>query len=855
MEVTTLAATNVRSTQATLHAQFTPPATSHEFQWKYNSTIYSGYGYLDDTNTFWGSAHSIPPDTTVQFRARVYVIGEGYYYGEWLEFHTNMTVVCTTDPASGVHSTLATFNGHWTKDDEIISGNYGWFDWKIGEGGSVNTVQAINTGTPFHRDRTGLIPDTIYYYKAKVNVQDYGIIYGDWVKFRTGVPIVTTLPAEFVGNTISTLKGEIIPGEDENIERGFYWYKIIHPYTSFSHWVVNVAENKIRVTLIMPYISTGSQIKFRSANILPTGLEQYTVYYAIKIDDETLKVASTLSNANAGIAIDLKNGGVGNHRIFAIETWQTPTHIKEEIGSGGGVYSKALEDLEPDTHCYFRAYGKFILYGTSTEYFITGEWLEFTTLNEIPTVTTQIAIDIEAMSVTGNGTIEDFGDLETFCKTKGFDLKYEFSGTLAEYYVWKGYGFAGDITLDEITGLWSGTLTRSDEESGVFSTGAFTLLIINLICDKTFEYRAKSQNDAGWGYGVYLEFITDELLLRKACTCGVFTILLCAYVKSIPSGSVIKRRGFRWGVLDTAQEYDIHEDGDFSASAMIGPVDTISFVNSADDNVYDTIVDSAGGFLSAGFEAGKFIDVSATGAINPVNEGQFKIISVTADTITVNVRNTLVSEEVTGVTIVDLFALYIVDLDPETDYYSVAYVAIEDSLGNWTVQEGDVASATTIVNPFDMEGYDRVEFYKPEREQNYKKITRKIEAEIIAEQQYIDIVGGRRFLPIENHLIQTKENAETVGTNYKDRFKNIKSRMEIEYPTPAPFQREDTLDIGFGRIRFKENDKGVVNFMPDGEGLMLFRYRMVMVIRKIDMGYAVSKDDVDYIATMELEEA
>ncbi|MBA7540204.1 hypothetical protein ES705_32498 [subsurface metagenome] len=376
----------------------------------------------------------------------------------------------------------------------------------------------------------------------------------------------------------------------------------------------------------------------------------------------------------------------------------------------------------------------------------------------------------------------------------------------------------------------------------------------DLVNGKTYLYRAKARNSVGWGYGNYLGFTTGVFLTRRACTVGVFTIMLCATTGAIPSGSVIKRRGFRWGIYDTAQEYDIHEDGNFLASAVTGPK-TISFIKSNDDNVYDTIVDSAGGFLTAGFEEDKFIDVSATGPINPANEGQFKIISVTANTITVNVRNTLVSEAVDGVTIVDLFALYIVDLDPETIYYSVAYVAIEDSLGIWTMQEGNVVGTTTIANIFDFEGYDKVEFYKPEREQNYRKITRKIEAEIIAEQQYIEKAGGRRVLDIPNHLIQTKENAIEIGTNYKERFKNIKSLMGIEYPTPAPFQREDTLDIGFGRIRFKKDDKGVVNFMLDGEGLMLFRYRMIMMIRKIDMSQSISEDSVDYLATMELEEA
>jgi len=94
-----------------------------------------------------------------------------------------------------------------------------------------------------------------------------------------------------------------------------------------------------------------------------------------------------------------------------------------------------------------------------------------------------------------------------------------------------------------------------------------------------------------------------------------------------------------------------------------------------------------------------------------------------------------------------------------------------------------------------------------------------------------------------------------IGDGYLDDFKEIKSKMTMEYPTPAPWNREDTIDLGFGRIRFKENEKGVVNFAEDGEGLMLFRYRTIMVIRKINLSQTISKESTDYMSVLELEQA
>lgn len=582
-------------------------------------------------------------------------------------------------------------------------------------------------------------------------------------------------------------------------------------------------------------------------------------YIPVVIMGVTTLAATGVGNHKATLGGNIEdNGGECTERGFiykeGVDGYEYP--ISEEGDFPNGNYSLQLTPqnslLKANTKYYFKAWGK-----NSIGTVYADNWEPFTTTNILPTVTTLPATDIARIQVTGNGTIDEIGGSEGYCIERGFDVKYEFSGSVEEYNAWQGHGFIGDVVYNAATDEWEGTLVKEYSEEGEYPINSFDLLLDDLVNNKTYNYKAKARNSIGWAFGDYLPFTTGSFLTRKSCTCGVFTILLCAVVEPIPSGSRIKRRGFRWGKYTSAQEFDIHEDGDFPASAMIGPVNTISLVNSADDNKYDTIVDSAKGFNSAGFTADKFIDISATGTINPVNEGQFKIMSVSEDggTITVNVRNTLVSETPTGVTIVDLYALYIVDLMPETKYYSVAYVAIEDIEGNWTVQEGNVAMGETIENPLDIEGHDRVEYYKPEREQNYKKITRVIEEEVTAEQQYIEKAGGRRVLDIVNHLIQTQENALEVGTNYKDRFKIIKSLMGIEFPTPAPFQREDTLDVGFGRIRFKEDDKGVVNFMPDGEGLMLFRYRMIMLIRKIDMGYTISKDTVDYLATMELEEA
>ena len=720
----------------------------------------------------------------------------------------------------------------------------------------VASDQTINWWQPMY----GQPPAIRIRYCCYARILGGGNVYGSWVDFNLlPIDVSTNLVTEI---TMTSAKfNSSIDIHFTNSTNGYWGFEYKKGLLGTVEEVKSSLESLVTMDYFMNIPGLDSSSVYYVRAFAYFYVEPYTRFYGSwrLFVTQTAPLVITNPATLIGNHVATLNGQVISGADEIIETgfyWGLFDSIKymnkEVVGETSGVIYKALTDLVFGTTYFFAAYA----IGESEDVYY-GEILEFSTTAEVPSITTQIATDIEALSVTGNGTLLSVGGREEYCSERGFDVEYEFSGTLKEYAVWLSYEFTGNVILNLGTGLWEGTLIKVYEEIDEFMPEIYEMSLDGLICAKPYLYRAKAENSVGWGFGEYLAFTTDELLMRKACTIGVWTILLCAYVNPIPLGSIIKRRGFRWGIYNTAEEYDIHEDGNFLASAIIGPVDTISFFCSSDDNTYDTIIDSSKGFISAGFTAGKFINVSATGSLSIENEGQFKIMSVSGDggTIEVNVRNTLVSEAVIGVTIVELFALYIVDLTPETIYYSVAYVAIEDSEGDWSVQEGGVASAETLPNPFEIEGYDKVEFYKVEGEQNYKKITRKIFAEIIAEQQYIEMVGGRRILDIENHLIQTNEDAIAIGTSYKDRFKIIKSIMEIEYPTPAPFQREDTLDFGFGRIRFKEDGMGVVNFMPDGEGLMVFRYRMIMMIRKINLAESFAEDSVSYIANMELEEA
>jgi len=76
---------------------------------------------------------------------------------------------------------------------------------------------------------------------------------------------------------------------------------------------VDIVNDQITVTIDIP---TGEEIKFTTtAADLPDPLVVDTIYYAIRVDATTIKVASTLALANAGTAIVLTDTGTGTHTV------------------------------------------------------------------------------------------------------------------------------------------------------------------------------------------------------------------------------------------------------------------------------------------------------------------------------------------------------------------------------------------------------------------------------------------------------------------------------------------------------------------------------------------------------------
>lgn len=139
------------------------------------------------------------------------------------------------------------------------------------------------------------------------------------------------------------------------------------------------------------------------------------------------------------------------------------------------------------------------------------------TYSEAPAITTNAASEIGYWAAMGNGTI-DIGEPTE----RGFEVKLVFSGTLNNYINHSIAGFAGEASYNISTGKWEGILTKTETETGTFSTGAYELVLgypsvlgnpSSVFNDKLFKcesytYRAYMIADGTTYYGDYVAFNT-----------------------------------------------------------------------------------------------------------------------------------------------------------------------------------------------------------------------------------------------------------------------------------------------------------------------------------------------------------
>lgn len=440
--------------------------------------------------------------------------------------------------------------------------------------------------------------------------------------------------------------------------------------------------------------------------------------------------------------------------------------IKETGEFGNGEYGLTAGGLLAGTEYHFRAYA---LNEADVGY---GSWKSFVTTALPPTVSTQEVTNIKIDNATGHGTIESTGGQPGVykCVERGFEVRLEYSGSLGQFAFLSVAGFSGSVGFNLDTGNWEGILVKTIKEGGNFDAGEYELWLARtprtVFSDKLFagisySCRAYAINEDDLiGYGGWVDFTTLEAFGVSSRTDGLTTEIESITVQNLEEGAFATRIGIRYGTTSSANEFDIHTDGEFG------------------NGIYEFILS---------------------------------------------------------------------DLISNTKYYKVPYLLIEDG----GQEEGSLVEGETL--PEEPEDEFTTLYYGPHG-QDYREVVKKVFAEKLSTQPIIDFNGGKKTLKLNNHLIQEQNNALIIADNYLNRFQFAKTKLVVEYATPMPFEREDTIDFDYGNICFKPDGEGIVLFRADGQGQMNILNMISVIVRKINLKMGITEKTVEYLATLELEE-
>jgi uncharacterized protein (TIGR02145 family) len=346
--------------------------------------------------------------------------------------------------------------------------------------------------------------------------------------FTLPLPIVTTEAASNILSTEAWLNGSVIENAEYPVtERGF-----------------QLADNE-QLTGMVQLIATADGENFHyEAHDLQHATRYYYRAYAqtalgftfgdmLFFDTEseppvvqTFAVENITSySATCGGEVTADGGADVTSRGICWSTLQNPT-INDNYtndGTGTGVFSSSLTELSPNTNYYVRAYATNSI---GTAY---GQQTSFTTLTNLPEVSTGNITNITASSATcGGNVISDGGDIVT---ARGI--------------------------------CWSASqnpmLNDSHTEEGT-GTGYFSSNITGLTAGTTYYVRAYATNSAGTAYGQETSF--TALALPTVSTSTVTDITastaICGGHVTGTGGSNVTARGVCWSTSQSPTLNDSH---------------------------------------------------------------------------------------------------------------------------------------------------------------------------------------------------------------------------------------------------------------------------------------------------------
>ena len=415
-EVTTLAASGITGSGATLNGSVNPSEAATSAYFRYGLTTnygsYSATNELAATNATLSVSNlisSLSPGETYHFQ----LVGSnvvGATLGGDLTFITPALPGVTTLAASGITSSNAMLNGTVNPNEAATSAYFRYgLTTNYGSYSATNELAATNATLAVSSLISSLSPGETYYFQL-VASNSVGVTWGSDLTFITlALPAVTTLAASGITSSNATLNGTVNPNEAAT--SAYFRYGLTTNYGSYSATNALAATNEtLSVSNLIGGLSPGTSYYFQLLASNSVGLSpgiDKTFITSAEAPTATTLGATSITGTNATLNGRVNPNGAASTAYFRFGlTTNYGSYSATNALAATNVtlsLSNMASSLTPATSYHFQLVASNSL-GASL-----GGDLTFTTTEEAPTATTLPAIDITATNALLNGTVDPNG--------------------------------------------------------------------------------------------------------------------------------------------------------------------------------------------------------------------------------------------------------------------------------------------------------------------------------------------------------------------------------------------------------------------------------------------------------------
>jgi len=393
----------------------------------------------------------------------------------------------TTAAISNITATTASGGGNVTSDGGASVTSRG-ICWSTSPNPTIAgnyTTNGIGTGS-FISSLTNLGVATTYYVRAYAT-NAAGTAYGNEVQFTTlaQLPIVSTAAISNITATTASGGGNVTSDGGASVtSRGICWSTSPNPTIASNYTTNGIGTGSFNSSLTNLGVATTYYVRAYATNAAGTayGNEvQFTTLAQLPIVTTAAISNITATSASGGGNVTSDGGASVTSRGICWSTSPNPTITGNYTtnGTGTGSFNSSLTNLGVATTYYVRAYAT---NATGTSY---GNEVQFTTLAQLPIVTTTAISNITATSASGGGNVTSDGGASV--TSRGICWSTSQNPTLANNVTINGNG-----------------------------TGSFISSLASLQEVTTYYVRAYATNAVGTAYGNQVQFTTTT-------TCVAFT--------------------------------------------------------------------------------------------------------------------------------------------------------------------------------------------------------------------------------------------------------------------------------------------------------------------------------------------